>query len=113
MENSTFGSEPPLLEVEKYKAIFYEIRPFFDHFLKKVYLPKKHFQKMINLHLGKEIFVSQMSDLTAKCTMMATTHVILAATTTIFGLVSLVCVFRAKGGTYLYMKKISMSKIDF
>ena len=36
MEISTFGSGPPL-EVEKNKVIFSESRPFFEHFLKKVY----------------------------------------------------------------------------
>ena len=37
-EGFTLGSgPPPPLEVEKNKVIFYETRPFFEHFLKKVY----------------------------------------------------------------------------
>ena len=43
MENSTFGSGPPL-EVEKYKVFF---GPFFEHFLKKVYF--HNYPKMIHL----------------------------------------------------------------
>ena len=65
-----------------------------------------------------------MSDLTAKCAMTAATQVIFAGTWAILALTGIcqlnsMCLWsqgglkRPQGGPPLYMKKISMSKIDF